>query len=455
MKNLFYLILFSLSLVLTAFTSNDYAKNVKLSVELDDTKPTDSLFLYQFEGFGFSKIHSSANKEGTFLFKLPKSKTQFFYLGNDPKQLKPILLGTEPEILVKGSISKMANLLVSSKVNQDYENLKKELGKLKQETALITQEFQKTQNDLSAQNMAIFKMSEVDDKRMKLLEEYRSKEPILGEVAAINTYLSFHNNSGDYYSEIDYFANEFFQFTDFKNPYYVHNPWVFEAFKEYTENLASINLDADLIQSYIDDALSKVPANSHTYQLALTGVSVALDARKNKLFTLYGKRLVKKYEKAHPKLLAGLKTKVLGASAFIPGAVAPDFAQQTPDGKTLKLSDLRGKVVLVDFWASWCGPCRRENPNVKKVYEKYKDKGFEILGVSLDRTKASWEKAIEQDGLPWHHVSDLKGWKNEVAAMYSVSSIPHTILLDQEGKIIVSKLRGAQLEQVLGEIFGE
>ena len=124
-------------------------------------------------------------------------------------------------------------------------------------------------------------------------------------------------------------------------------------------------------------------------------------------------------------------------------------------GNPITLSDLRGKVVLLDFWASWCGPCRRENPNVVKVYEKYHDQGLEILGISLDKDRGRWVQAIEKDGLPWLHVSDLGYWSNEVAQLYMVRSIPHTVLLDREGRIIATRLRGPALEQKLAEVFAE
>ena len=137
------------------------------------------------------------------------------------------------------------------------------------------------------------------------------------------------------------------------------------------------------------------------------------------------------------------------------GAVAMDFTQNNTTGKAVKLSDYRGKYVLLDFWASWCGPCRAENPNVLDNYEKYHSKGLEILGVSLDDKKDAWLKAIKDDGLEWAHVSDLKGWKNEVAKTYNIRAVPSNFLIDKEGKIVAVDLRGEELTQKLAEIFGK
>lgn len=137
-----------------------------------------------------------------------------------------------------------------------------------------------------------------------------------------------------------------------------------------------------------------------------------------------------------------------------PGNEVPEIALPNPKGDTLRLSDYKGKVVLLDFWAAWCRPCRLENPNVVKMYEKYKDQGFEVFSVSLDKTQAAWEGAIEQDGLVWDgHVSDLAGWTSVAAKAYKVNSIPYTILLDKEGKVIGTNLRGQQLAQTLETIF--
>lgn len=136
------------------------------------------------------------------------------------------------------------------------------------------------------------------------------------------------------------------------------------------------------------------------------------------------------------------------------GTEAPEINLNTPTGEPLPLSSLRGKVVLIDFWASWCRPCRAENPNVVRTYNKYKSKGFDVYSVSLDKNQGAWEQAIMQDGLAWNHVSDLAFWNSAAAKTYGVTSIPFTVLIDKEGKVIATKLRGQALEAKLEEIFG-
>jgi peroxiredoxin len=137
------------------------------------------------------------------------------------------------------------------------------------------------------------------------------------------------------------------------------------------------------------------------------------------------------------------------------GQPAPEISLPDTTGQVVKLSSMKGKYVLVDFWAKWCGPCRQENPNVVRVYHKFKDKGFTVFGVSLDRRKEDWIRAIGEDKLDWTHVSDLKYWQSEAAKTYNITGIPFSLLLDPNGVIIAKNLRGAALEKKLAEVFSK
>ncbi|HJT73894.1 MAG TPA: TlpA disulfide reductase family protein [Chitinophaga sp.] len=223
-----------------------------------------------------------------------------------------------------------------------------------------------------------------------------------------------------------------------------------EEKKKDSAYLASLDTRANAVQEEIIGVKMKyVKANPAKYMALMAFNSTlppefnAVEAEKN--FNQLDSNIRK------TELGEEVLAKILKVKKTQEGAPAPDFTQNDVNGKPVKLSDFRGKYVLLDFWASWCGPCRRENPNVVKAYNAYKDKGFTVLGVSLDKPadREKWLGAIEKDGLTWTQVSDLKAWENEAAKLYDVNAIPMNFLIDPQGRIIAKYLRGEELDSKL------
>ncbi|RXQ91490.1 AhpC/TSA family protein [Ancylomarina salipaludis] len=155
----------------------------------------------------------------------------------------------------------------------------------------------------------------------------------------------------------------------------------------------------------------------------------------------------------HP-LYKAIQTRVEELNRIAPGQQAPGFEMESLEGALISLSDFKGKITLIDFWASWCGPCRKENPNMVKLYQTYHEKGLEILGVSLDTSKERWAKAVEKDNLTWNHVCDFQKWQSPLVSQYAVRGVPFTVLIDKQGRIIASGLHGEALKSKVEEALG-
>ena len=224
--------------------------------------------------------------------------------------------------------------------------------------------------------------------------------------------------------------------------------------------LGEINL---FTKKYIDENITSLVSLVALYQQVAPSVYVLNPTKDLSYFVKVDSSMFSLYPDYEPVATLHEQVKELSgkmngetnpAPASASGALAPDISLPTPAGDTVKLSSTRGTVVLLDFWASWCAPCRKENPNLVNVYSIYHKKGFQIYQVSLDKTKDSWEKGIQEDHLDkWIHVSDVKYWNSIVVPLYKVESIQCNFLLDKEGHIIASNLRGEQLQKKLAEIF--
>lgn len=216
-------------------------------------------------------------------------------------------------------------------------------------------------------------------------------------------------------------------------------------------------------KKYIDDNLSSLVCLVALYQQVAPSVYVMNPSRDLKYFLKVDSSMFSMYPTYEPvmglheqvkEIAAKVNDTTPAATEEIAGTVVPDIALPNPEGDTIKLSSTRGSVVLLDFWASWCAPCRKESPNLLSAYNTYHRRGFQIYQVSLDKTREAWMSGITEDHLEkWIHVSDVQYWNSSVVPLYKIESIPTNYLLDKEGHIIASNLRGEQLQVKLAELF--
>ena len=421
-------------------------------------KCKEAIGLFEFDGIDFRLIEEKSHAPGdSFRFEVAASAPRFYYVGTRNARKRPVILGAAPEVFVFGNCNNARQAkFKDSPINTAYDQLLQTFRQWNGAMRQAARALQQAAGNPQKTQAAIAQMAAIDQEKRSLIDSLQKTQAYIAKIAVLNAYLSYQNNNkGRYKNEVEYFGRAYFELADLSDPAYNHIPYIHEAFKNWSKVLVQQRIPQALLEDILEETFAKIPAGSRTMKYALGATVQSMQAANHPLFAQYGNRYIALFDNSnHPKLLA-LKKKIDMSAQFAIGAVAPDFSQRTPEGERFSLSDLRGKVVLVDFWASWCGPCRKENPHVRHLYEKYKDHGFEVLGVSLDRKKNAWIKAIEKDKLPWHHISDLKGWQNEAAQLYSVSSIPHTILLDREGRILARNLRGEQLSAALTKIFGQ
>ena len=438
---------------------------VTLRCKLENCSVVDSVTIYTPVGLSQQKIASAkSNAAGEFVFQVPRSKTPQYYtigMNTDITKLKYVLLGTEKEVLLTGPChDPLQTTIQQSPVNDGLLNAQKKLNETKIEMGKILAVYNRDYNKDSIRIACEKQMLAVDKRKLAILDSLKKANPIAGRALALDTYTSFQNSPKKitFKSEIEYFATQYFQYVNWSDAGYNEMPPIFDAFRNYALVLLmpELKLKQSEIRDYFDIALKSIPPKSQAYKFGLTGIVGALLEKQHALIGDFGNRYLNDYPQEDPMVRQNVQQFVNYMRANMTDIPAPEIAQTDTSGVVRKLSDLKGKIVLIDFWASWCGPCRKENPNVVAAYKKYRDKGFEIFSVSLDQDKSRWMAAIQQDGLIWpNHVSDLKFWQNEAAGKYGVSSIPKTVLLDRNGIITDHNLRGEALDKKLKEIFNE
>ncbi len=438
---------------------------ITLRCKLDNCSVVDSVTIYSPTGLSQNKIKSvNVNTSGEFVFYVPRTKTpQYFTLGmnTDMTKLKYILLGTEKEVLITGPChDPLQTTIKQSPVNDALVDAQKKLNNTKIEMGQVLANYNRDYNNEALRIENEKQMLAIDKKKLALLDSVKKVNPLAARALALDTYTSFQNDPKkmSFKGEIDYFAAQYFQYVNWSDTGLNEMPTIFDAVRNYALVLLMPELklkDAD-VRNYFDIILKASPAQSQANKFALTGIVAALLEKQHPLIADFGDRYLTAYPKDDPAIRQNVQQFVSYMRTNMTDIPAPEIAQTDTAGVVRKLSDLKGKVVLIDFWASWCGPCRKENPTVVAAYKKYRDKGFEIFSVSLDQDRSRWIAAIHQDGLIWpNHVSDLKYWQNEAAGKYGVSSIPRTVLVDKNGIITNHNLRGEALENKLKEIFGE
>ncbi len=461
----FFILVNSLSLTAQKLNLQKSDKTVTVTCTFDNCSKVDSFTLFEITGLTQTPYAKGVvNGDGVVTFSFKQlSAPAFFALGvnDDVKRLKILILGTENTVKLTGPCFDMSAAEVKdSKINSNYDKAQARSNALKLQTYSLSNAYKTNYNDVAQRTANEAALKQCDVAKLAFLDSLKKENPILHKIISIDTYTSFQNDPQKikYSDEIDYFGSAYFQHANLADTSYNHIPLLVGAVRNYASviTMPELQIDKKKQKTYFDAVLNKFSSKSNAYKFALSGVVLACMERNSSLLIPYGEQYLKDFTQDQSDFALSLSNTITTMRAQMIDMPAPEIAQTDTAGVVRKLSDLKGKYVLLDFWASWCGPCRKENPNVVNLYKKYHDKGFEVFSVSLDRDKAPWIKAIHDDGLLWsNHVSDLQYWSNAAARAYGVQSIPRTMLIDKQGVIIAQNLRGEDLANKIKELMGE
>ena len=454
--------LLGLSCLLLACEPNGEADGLTITGRFAVCNTLDTVRLYRLDGFEPEVVRAAPvaqqSGEATFTMSGPQVPPGFYLLGKAPNNLLALRLGEDPRVEVSGNCADLRRYgkVAGAPAHARYEAMRTRFGAWQQAQQRHMQALQGGDASARAQVDALY------DQKEAAMDSLAQADPLLAKIFDPLMWRPFDAAApGPYTDALDHFAGEYLKGADLSDPVYDYLPALSDNMPAFIQIAFQPGQAPARSEAVLDSFLARLPTGGRAHKNCLAAAVSTLDQLQQVSFIKYAEAYRDTYGPLSTQVAAYLDGRLTyyeaqaGAAARLAiGAEAPEIALPTPQGEVLKLSDLRGKVVLIDFWASWCGPCRRENPNVVRVYDRYKNRGFEILGVSLDRSREPWLQAIAADGLTWKHVSDLRFWQSTAAQTYQIGSIPATILLDREGRILAKNLRGPALEAKLAEILG-
>lgn len=441
------LLVLSISVIVS---SSGVAKSIVVKGAIKNAPEGTQLYLYKVLGMEFVKLDSSKISNNQFKFKPADYPRGMYKIGvNDNLHTNIIIANEDLDVVM--DYNTITNL---PQINNSVEN------KLYQSIMTVNSRFTEFSSELDKSAQPILQYRQTEPERFnrdiavlqfKLDSNTKSRNDFLKATVENNKNLYASKLANVYISSENTTKENFFTQSDLTDEELTRSDFLSTKIILYLQKYV-VSQETDVVKES-SDMLVKPHTGTKNKEVFFNTII--------KLFTPYdgdyARTLGQLYKTEYPNSDFAKKTyRQLPKGAPQVGDTAPDVMLKDVNGKSLSLNSLKGKVVLLDFWASWCGPCRKENPNVVQVYEKYKDKGFTVFSVSLDNDKDKWIRAIEQDKLVWkNHVSDLKGWQSEGAATYSVKGIPAAFLIDKNGKIVATNLRGEALEQKVAEILNK
>lgn len=456
MSRLYCLFLFCIPFALVGQTGSQFSVQGRF-----DACEADTIRLFFLDGISLRQAAATPVQQDPtgkfFAFSFQSVPPGFYFIGGGaPINTRMVLLGIDSLVFLKGTYQAFyqAEILYST-ANDAWNNALKISQQLQTQTNQLNQQYQRQKSTGQELGHLIDGLNRLDQQKLSLLDSLERVHPVLRQAMALRSYLAQPVVQQRYQSEVAFFADTYFAQSDLTDPAYQHMPLVQESFQSFAKTLAAVTLPLDSVLAYCRSWLEDLPVPGPTHKMAILGLSAGFNGGNDDAFVQYAEEYLRLYPGDNPEFSESLRGEINTKKSLLIGAVAPDLKLPTPDGDSLGISELRGQVVLLDFWASWCRPCRMENPRVKRMYDQYHRQGFEILGVSLDRNRSSWEQAIIDDDLPWFHVSDLKQWQSVASKTYKVGSIPHTVLLDRDGRIVAKGLRGAALEAKVAELLDQ